>query len=322
MADSKISLLNEKTTPVDADQTNILDSEAANADKRMTMANLRKIVIATAGSENQVATFDANGKLIGTALLTATASAVTIGNASAATVAIGHASGGGLTVTGSATFNGALLSPGTGTNSTKIGNNAAATGTGGIAIGNGAATTIGISIGDQTIGSGVSIGLAGGGTNTRVQVGSGASAGTFRGTSIGGLSSSANDGTSIGYSSSASGAYAFAGGVTVSANHAGGVAIGTNSSGTGAATAAANDFVLGVAAHNYKLPGTIITDLRFRTTTGTKIGTGTDQLIGFWNATPVDQPAAIADATDNPSAITQLNALLASMREVGLIASE
>jgi hypothetical protein len=79
--------------------------------------------------------------------------------------------------------------------------------------------------------------------------------------------------------------------------------------------------VLGVAAHNYKLPGTIVTDLVFRTTTGTKIGTSTSQLIGFWNATPVDQPAAVADATDNPSAITQLNALLARLRETGLIAT-
>lgn len=31
------------------------------------------------------------------------------------------------------------------------------------------------------------------------------------------------------------------------------------------------------------------------TTTGTKIGTGTTQLLGFWNATPVDQPAHVAD---------------------------
>lgn len=41
--------------------------------------------------------------------------------------------------------------------------------------------------------------------------------------------------------------------------------------------------------------------------TGTKIGTNANQLLGFWNATPVDQPALTAD-------------LLDSLQEVGLIA--
>jgi hypothetical protein len=43
-------------------------------------------------------------------------------------------------------------------------------------------------------------------------------------------------------------------------------------------------------------------------TAGTKIGTSPDQLLGFWNATPVDQPAVTAD-------------LLDSLQEAGLIAS-
>jgi len=43
-------------------------------------------------------------------------------------------------------------------------------------------------------------------------------------------------------------------------------------------------------------------------TVGTRIGTATNQLLGFWNATPVDQPALTAD-------------LLDSLQEVGLIAS-
>jgi len=43
-------------------------------------------------------------------------------------------------------------------------------------------------------------------------------------------------------------------------------------------------------------------------TTGTKIGTNANQLLGFWNATPVDQPALTAD-------------LLDSLQEVGLIES-
>jgi hypothetical protein len=57
------------------------------------------------------------------------------------------------------------------------------------------------------------------------------------------------------------------------------------------------------------------------TTTGTKIGTGTTQLLGFWNATPAAQPAAVADATDAASVITQLNALLSRLRTLGLIAT-
>jgi hypothetical protein len=57
------------------------------------------------------------------------------------------------------------------------------------------------------------------------------------------------------------------------------------------------------------------------TTTGTKIGTATTQKIGFYNATPVVQPTAVADATDAASVITQLNALLTRMRNLGLIAT-
>jgi hypothetical protein len=49
-------------------------------------------------------------------------------------------------------------------------------------------------------------------------------------------------------------------------------------------------------------------DIVLSTTTGTKIGTATNQLLGFFNATPVDQPALTAD-------------LLDSLQEVGLIAS-
>lgn len=61
----------------------------------------------------------------------------------------------------------------------------------------------------------------------------------------------------------------------------------------------------------------IVTD----TTTGTRIGTGTTQLLGFWNATPAAQPAAVADATDAASVITQLNALLSRLRTIGVIAT-
>jgi hypothetical protein len=57
------------------------------------------------------------------------------------------------------------------------------------------------------------------------------------------------------------------------------------------------------------------------TTTGTKIGTATTQKLGFYNATPVVQPAAVADATDAASVITQLNDLLAKLRTLGIIAT-
>jgi hypothetical protein len=61
----------------------------------------------------------------------------------------------------------------------------------------------------------------------------------------------------------------------------------------------------------------IITD----TSTGTKIGTATAQKLGFFNATPVDQPAAVADATGAGDVVAQLNSLLARIRELGLIAT-
>jgi hypothetical protein len=59
----------------------------------------------------------------------------------------------------------------------------------------------------------------------------------------------------------------------------------------------------------------------FGTTTGTRFGNATNQRIGFWNATPAVQPTAVADATDAASVITQLNALLARLRTIGIIAT-
>ena len=87
------------------------------------------------------------------------------------------------------------------------------------------------------------------------------------------------------------------------------------------------------------------------TSTGSKIGTATGQKIGFWNATPVDQPAAVSDLTVSASSGTlptangsitvsnaasptnaellefcveleaKLEAALARLREAGLIAT-
>ncbi|MFY9586677.1 MAG: glycosyl hydrolase family 28-related protein [Actinomycetota bacterium] len=62
-------------------------------------------------------------------------------------------------------------------------------------------------------------------------------------------------------------------------------------------------------------------DIAVGTATGTKIGTAPTQKLSLWNATPVVQPTAVADATDAASVITQLNALLARLRTVGLIAT-
>lgn len=61
-------------------------------------------------------------------------------------------------------------------------------------------------------------------------------------------------------------------------------------------------------------------DFTFNTTTGTKIGTGATQKIGFWNATPAVQPAHIADA-DAGTIVTQFNALLLALEGVGMLAA-
>jgi uncharacterized protein YneR len=68
-----------------------------------------------------------------------------------------------------------------------------------------------------------------------------------------------------------------------------------------------------------RLPGgeNIVLD----TSTGTKIGTAANQLLGFYNQTPVNQPDAVADATGAGDVVARLNELLARMRELGLIAT-
>jgi len=62
-------------------------------------------------------------------------------------------------------------------------------------------------------------------------------------------------------------------------------------------------------------------DITVGTTTGTKIGTATTQKLGFYNATPVVQPTAVANATTVVDVITQLNDLLAKLRTLGIIAT-
>ena len=58
------------------------------------------------------------------------------------------------------------------------------------------------------------------------------------------------------------------------------------------------------------------------TTTGTKIGTGTTQKIGFYNATPIVQPAANADTSGAslPDLETEVNQIKATLRSLGLMA--
>ena len=58
------------------------------------------------------------------------------------------------------------------------------------------------------------------------------------------------------------------------------------------------------------------------TTTGTKFGLYATNKIGLWGATPIVQPAAVANATETIASVTaQLNLLLARVRSVGLIAT-
>ena len=56
-------------------------------------------------------------------------------------------------------------------------------------------------------------------------------------------------------------------------------------------------------------------------TTGTKIGTGTTQKIGFWNATPAAQQAHIADPTDLATCITAITSINALCATLGLTAA-
>jgi len=66
-------------------------------------------------------------------------------------------------------------------------------------------------------------------------------------------------------------------------------------------------------------------DMVFNTTTGTKIGTATNQKLGFFNTTPVVQAVHIADptggATQDAEARTAINAILVVLENVGLTAA-
>ena len=54
---------------------------------------------------------------------------------------------------------------------------------------------------------------------------------------------------------------------------------------------------------------------------GQRLGQSATDKVGFFGATPVDQPASVADATDAATAITQINAIIDRLEELGLLAS-
>ena len=57
---------------------------------------------------------------------------------------------------------------------------------------------------------------------------------------------------------------------------------------------------------------------------GTVLGQDSSELIGFWGATPVDQPATITTvSTTNTLGVVRsaLKSLMVSLKEIGIIAS-
>lgn len=95
--------------------------------------------------------------------------------------------------------------------------------------------------------------------------------------------------------------------------------------GNGAYTTADNQVVIGndsITSTILKgaisiLANNIVTD----TTTGMKIGTATNQKVGFFNKTPIVQQAHIADATGAADVITRCNAILAVLENFGFLAT-
>jgi len=66
-------------------------------------------------------------------------------------------------------------------------------------------------------------------------------------------------------------------------------------------------------------------NIQFGRTNGTKFGTATDQLIGFYNTTPVNQPATVADpsggVTTDAEARTAIGEIIDRLQELGLIST-
>lgn len=66
---------------------------------------------------------------------------------------------------------------------------------------------------------------------------------------------------------------------------------------------------------------TVLKELSDKGTDGTRLGQSATDKISFYGATPVVQPAGIADATDAATAITKCNAVIAALETLGLIAT-
>lgn len=110
---------------------------------------------------------------------------------------------------------------------------------------------------------------------------------------------------------------------------------GTGTGGGGAivfstADAGSSGTAANAVTERFRLTGAGVLDvaggvnLKFATSTGTKIGTATSELIGFYGVTPVDQPATVTDptggGTQDAEARTAINAIIDRLQELGLIA--
>ena len=95
----------------------------------------------------------------------------------------------------------------------------------------------------------------------------------------------------------------------------------SGTSGTQRLTIAKSDGQLTVNGNLNLSTKNLITD----TTTGTRIGTATNQLLGFYGATPVGRPATVADPTGggtiDTEARTAINDIIDRLQELGLIAT-
>lgn len=64
-----------------------------------------------------------------------------------------------------------------------------------------------------------------------------------------------------------------------------------------------------------------VTQLHNGNEDGVNIGRDANDLVAFFGATPVDQEAHIADATDAATAITTINAVIDALEAYGLLAT-
>lgn len=64
-----------------------------------------------------------------------------------------------------------------------------------------------------------------------------------------------------------------------------------------------------------------VTQLHNGNSDGVQLGRDANDLTGFFGATPIDQEAHIADATDAATAITRVNAVIAALEAYGLLAT-